>query len=144
METVEFLGKVELFKQVGKDALEQLAPRMRLVYLQQGQIIKDDDPVDGLYIMKAGMAKVTKSAERWEAEAVLAILREGDCFGEISLIDGLPRSASVTAMEPSQCYFLPRETFLAALEENPEIAAGMLPALAAMVRNADRWIAQLL
>ena len=74
--------------------------------------------------------------------AVLTILRQGNSFGEIGLIDGLPRSAGVSAMGTVECYFLPRAEFLAALEENPEIALGMLPALAAMVRNADQWIAR--
>ena len=144
METAEFLGNVELFKRVKPQALEHLATQVRLVDLPEGHIIKDSDPVDGLYIIKTGMAKVTKTADRWEGEAVLAILRRGNSFGELGLIDGLPRSANVTAMEPTQCYFLPRDNFLLALEQNPEIAAGMLPALAVMVRNADQWIAQLL
>jgi len=143
-EIAEFLAGVDLFRYVKPDALESLAPRIGLVYLPEGPIVKESDPVDGLYIIKSGMAKVTKSAERWEAEAVLAILRPGQCFGEIGLIDGLSRSANVTATEPTQCYFLPREAFLQALEESPEIGAGMLPALAAMVRSADRWVAQLL
>ena len=74
----------------------------------------------------------------------MAILGKGDCFGEIGLIDGLPPSADVTAMEAMECYFLARDTFLLALEENPEIALGMLPGLGTMVRSADQWIAQLL
>lgn len=47
-------------------------------------------------------------------------------------------------MESMECYFLPREAFLAALEENPNIALGMLHGLGAMVREADQWIARLL
>jgi CRP-like cAMP-binding protein len=60
------------------------------------------------------------------------------------LIDGLPPSANVTAMESMECYFLPREAFLAALEENPKIALWILNSLGAMVRAADQWIARLL
>jgi CRP-like cAMP-binding protein len=90
------------------------------------------------------MAKVTKGSDGWEAEAVLGILRQGQWFGEIELIDGLPPFANVTAMEPMECCFLPRETFMSALENNPEIAVGLLPGLGTMVRNADQWIAQLL
>ena len=97
-----------------------------------------------MYIIKSGVAKVTRSSENWEAEAVLAILRQGDCFGEIGLIDGLPPSANVTAMESMECYFLAREAFLTALEENPKIALGMLPSLGQMVRAAGQWIARLL
>ena len=67
----------------------------------------------------------------------LATLTRGDFFGEIGLIDGLPRSANVTAMQLTECYFLPRPVFLTALRESPEIALGLLPALTRMVRNAD-------
>ena len=142
--TAEFLAGVELFKNLEPEVLQELGSGMRMVYLLEGHIIQDNDPVDGLYIIESGMAKVTKASERGDAEAVLAILQPGSAFGEIGLIDGLPRSATVTTMEPTWCYFMPREAFLAALEEHPEIAVGMLPALAAMVRNADQWIAQLL
>ena len=47
-------------------------------------------------------------------------------------------------MEEMECYFMARDAFHPALEENPEIALGMLPGLANMVRSADQWIAQLL
>jgi len=143
-QTVEFLSKVDLFKEVKGESLERLAGQIRLVALSEGEIIfREDEPADGLYIIKSGMAKVTKWATESEGvAAVLSILRQGNSFGEIGLIDGLPRSAGVSAMGPVECYFLPRAEFLAALEENPEIALGMLPALAAMVRNADQWVAQ--
>ncbi len=140
----EFLSHVDLFKHLERDVLEGLGARMRMVYLLEGHIIQDNDPVDGLYIIESGRAKVTKSSQDGETEAVLAILQPGSSFGEIALIDGLPRTATVTTMEPTWCYFLPREAFLTALEESPQIAAGMLRALAAMVRNADQWIGQLL
>ena len=148
MGTTEFLSSVGLFKHLKEDALERLASQLRLVYLPEGHMIRDTHrdtkPADGLYIIKSGVAKVTKPSQTWEAEAVLAILVKGDCFGEIGLIDGLPPSADVTAMEAMECYFLARDVFLIALEENPEIALGMLPSLGTMVRSADQWIAQLL
>ena len=148
MGTTEFLAKVGLFKHVKEDALARLAAQVRLVYLPEGHMIRntnrDTTSVDGLYIVKSGVAKVTKPSESGEAEAVLAIPRPGHCFGQIGLIDGLPPSANVTAMEPMECYFLPRDAFLRALKDNPEIAVGMLPGLSSMVRSADQWIAQLL
>ena len=148
LETTEFLANVGLFKHVKEAALVRLASQLRLVYLPEGHMIRntnrDTTSVDGLYIVKSGVAKVTKPSQSWEAEAVLAILGHGHCFGEIGLLDGLPPSANVTAMEAMECYVLSREDFLPALEENPEIALGMLPGLANMVRSADQWIAQLL
>lgn len=148
METAEFLVRVDLFKHLKASALELLAARLRLVHFAEGHMIRDtrrdNAPADGLYIIKSGTAKVTRAANSLEAEAVLAILLQEQCFGEIGLIDGLPPSANVTAMEPMECYFLRREDFMTALVDNPEIAVGMLPSLGTMVRSADQWIAQLL
>ena len=145
METKEFFHGVGLFRYLTDIQLERLAGLAVDVSLPEGNIIMDNDTADGLYIIKSGMAKVTKSAaDTAGVEAVLAILREGNSFGEISLIDGLPRSANVTAMGPMECYFLPRNSFMLAVKEAPEIALGMLPALASMVRSADQWVAQLI
>ena len=134
---VAFLREVSLFQYVERDGMTRLASRVREVSLPAGHVLKENEPADGLYIIRSGLVKVTKPASTHQAEVDLAILRRGNFFGEIGLIDGLPRSASVTALEATECYFLPRPVYITAVRENPEIALGMLPALAAMVRNAD-------
>lgn len=144
METIEFLRKVDIFKYVDAEGLNQLASQVRLISLPEGTIMRSNDDVDGLYIIKSGAVGVTKAAESGVAEALLATLRQGASFGEIGLLDGLPRSANVSALEPLECYYLSRESFLNALEEHPEIARGMLPALATMVRNTNKMVAELL
>ena len=144
METEEFLGKVNLFQRLDQRGLRRLAEQVRLIQIPEGHIIQDRDPVDGLYIVRSGTARVSKAAQRGEGEAVLALFGPGESFGEIALIDGLPRSANVIAMEPMECYFLGREAFLAALEQHPDMCLSLLSALATMVRTADRWIAELL
>ena len=97
--------------------MECLAGRLPLVALSEGEIVfRQNEPSDCLYIIKSGMAEATKSAT--EAEGVaedLSILRQGNSFGEIGLIDGLPRTAGVSAMGPAECYFVPRAEFLAVL-----------------------------
>ena len=140
---VAFLREVSLFQYLDKDGMNRLASRVRQVSLPAGHVLEENEPADGLYIIRSGLVKVTKPASSHQAEVDLAILSRGNFFGEIGLIDGLPRSASVTALEPTECYFLPRPVYITAVRENPEIALGMLPALAAMVRNADQ-IAQTL
>ena len=134
---VSFLGQVEIFQHLSKATLERLASRVRSVSLVDGHIFEENEPTDGLYIITSGMVRVTKPAGTGEVEVDLATLIRGDFFGEIGLIDGLPRSAKVTAMEPTECYFLPRPVFLTALRESPEIALALLPALTRMVRSAD-------
>ena len=54
---VEFLGDVDLFIHLNAGALESLAARMGLVYLSEGPVVKESDPVDGLYIIKFGMVR---------------------------------------------------------------------------------------
>ncbi|MDA0263028.1 MAG: cyclic nucleotide-binding domain-containing protein [Chloroflexi bacterium] len=151
-EKINFLGKTELFKELPQEVLRQLAEETRMVYHPKGFRIRnteradgeDTTLIDGLYVIKFGAAKVTKASEFGDAEAVVAILGNGNWFGEIGLIDGLPPSANVTAMSPMESFFLPRESFWNALNENPKIAVAMLPALGNMVRMADQWISQLL
>ena len=142
-ETVEFLGNLSIFKNLQPDVLESLADRVKLVAIPEDPVFQENDPVSELYIIKSGAAKVTKSAEGGGPEAVLSILKAGDSFGEIGLIDGLPRSANVTA-QPMECYSLDRDVFFSILERHPEMARGLLLSLAGMVRNADEWLARTL
>ncbi len=145
MQTNEFLGGVEIFKQLTPPQLERLSVSAVELSFPVGDIFSDNDDADGLYIIKTGMVKVTKAAaETSGVEAVLAILKPGNSFGELSLIDGLPRSANVAAMAPTVCYFLPRDSFTLVLRENPEIAYAMLPALVSMIRSSDQWVASLI
>jgi len=144
MEAEEFLCNVELFKRLDKTSLSHLAAKLKLVSLPEGLLVKTGDPGDALYVVKSGTASVTKSAGSGGMEAVLALLKPGDSFGEVALVDGLPRTADVTAMQPMECYVLSRDDFIAALDEHPEIARDLLPCLAAMVRGADKWIASLI
>ena len=151
-EKLLFLGKIALFKHLNPAVLDRLAADTHVVYFPEGHLIRDiarrasqeSEAIDGLYVIKSGAAKVTRPSENGDIEAVVAILREGRWFGEVELIDGLPPSANVTAMNQMECYFLQRGAFLDVLRENPEIAIGMLPGLGSMVRSADQWIAQLL
>jgi len=129
-----FLANVQLFKHLSREVLQKLASRIHIVALLTGHVIKENEPTDGLYIIKSGMAQVTKPAASDDLAVDLATLAQGESFGEIGLIDGLPRSATVTAIEPMTCSYLPRPVFLTAVSEYPEISLGLLPSMA---RNAD-------
>jgi len=144
METEEFLGKVELFKDLDRASLSHLATKVQLVSLPEGPLVRKGDPGDALYIIKSGLASVTTSSGSDEIGIVLAELKSGDCFGEVALIDGRPRTADVTVTQPMECYKLPRDAFLVAVREHPEIAIGLLPRLATMVRASDEWLDDLL
>ena len=76
-------------------------------------------------------------------EITFADLAEGDYFGELSVIDGLPRSAGVMAVEDCLILSLPRRLFLAILADYPETALKVMQRLAKMVRNANERIMDL-
>ena len=136
----DFFRGVDLFKYLTESQLERMAKMAAKVSFPKGKVIKASDAPEGVYIVESGIAKVTKSQMDSSCdEAELGILREGSSFGELSTIDGLPRSANVIAMEPVTCYFLPRNDFMLALKETPEIGLAMLHAFAAMVRKANNW-----
>ena len=140
MDTKDFFRGVDLFKYLGENQLERLATMAVRRSFPEGIIIRERGADDGLYILESGVAQVTTStAGDCGSGAVLATLHEGNCFGEISLIDGLPRSANVNAIVPIVCYFLPREAFMNVLMENPQIALAMLQSFASMVRSTNNW-----
>ena len=142
METTEVLAKLSILQHLGTEEMKILAAGAELVSFAEGPVFEEDDPSDGLFVINRGTAKVTKSSQLGETEAVLNLLKSGDSFGEIGLVDGLPRTATVTAMAPMECWFLSRDAFLKILEERPKIAVSMMMSLAAMVRHADDWVAR--
>ena len=97
MEAEEFIRRVEIFKYLDDTALGHLASKLELVSLTEGPLMTEADPVDCLYIIKSGAARVTKVTDSGQ-EVVLAELKRGDSFGELALIDHAPRSATVEAL----------------------------------------------
>ena len=136
--TADAVGHVPIFRYLDRWVIERLADQTSIVACPRGPIFHEGDSGDGLYIIKSGTVKVTKSVTGDLPEAVLAFLHDGDSFGELQLIDGLPRSASVIAMESVECYLLGREPFSTILEQRPEVARSLLRPLAAMLRNTNQ------
>ena len=138
------LSNVALFKALDEESLALLADKLTLVKFPEGIVVKEGDPGDAAYIIKSGTANVTKSAESGGAEVVLASLKPGATFGEVAILDNMPRTATVVATEDMECYRLSRDDFLAVLDDHPEIAKGMLFGFASMVRNTNQMINGLL
>jgi CRP/FNR family cyclic AMP-dependent transcriptional regulator len=96
------LAAIPFFGGLDPDALERLAASMRSRRFRRGEVIFHiGDPGDALFAIISGEVKITLPAETGE-EAILATLRPGDVFGELALLDGAPRSASATALTPTE------------------------------------------
>jgi len=86
----------------------------------------------GFYLILEGSAEVSRSGEK------LAKLGSGAFFGEMSLLDGAPRSADVIALEDTQCLVLTPWAMKSVVSANPDVALGMLEELARRLRDTDR------
>jgi CRP-like cAMP-binding protein len=112
-----FLPKVPIFGGLPDTALQRLLELMQLRVCTPGQIIcREGDPAREMFIVHTGGVEVRKRAH--DGEACLARLRAGDEFGEMSLIDIQPRSASVVACEPTELYVLGNMDLLTLYEED--------------------------
>lgn len=98
------------------------------------------DPGDGCYRVEQGLLKVSMISPSG-AERILAIVGPGGLVGELSTIDGLPRSASVSAVRHSELSFLSRAAFQAFADSHPEIYKHLVTLLAERLRDTDAVVA---
>ena len=103
-------------------------------------IIKENDTGDTAYILEKGRARVTRRLEGREIE--LGTVEAGEPFGEMSIIDEKPRSATVTAMEETLVREIHRRDFLGALQSDPDTAVAILKVLFERLREAHVKIFQ--
>jgi len=131
-----FLKRVPAFRNLSDKRLNQIINDFTILTRRSGDPVffQTDEDTD-LYIILEGRVKVILSSKRGD-EFVLAELNQGDFFGEMSLIDGNPRSASVIAVEDSTFAVLERRRFLDAIKQDPEIAIELLKSLVQRLRTA--------
>jgi CRP-like cAMP-binding protein len=98
------------------------------------------DPGDGCYHVEQGLLKVSIIGPSG-AERILAILGAGAIVGELSTIDGLPRSASVSAVRDSELSFISRTSFDTFAQDHPEVYKHMVSLLASRLRDTDHVLA---
>jgi CRP-like cAMP-binding protein len=99
----------------------------------------EDEFGDTLFIINKGSIKITRVSEDGR-EVILAILGEGEFFGEMSLLDGQTRSANAIAQTGCHVLILKRHDFLQVLEKFPNIAISLLSELAIRIRKSDQQI----
>jgi CRP/FNR family transcriptional regulator, cyclic AMP receptor protein len=98
------------------------------------------DPGDGCYRIDEGLLKVSMMS-RTGTERILAFMGPGSIVGELSMIDGLPRSAAVVAVRDATLSFLSRASFEAFAQKRPEIYKSLVTLLATRLRETDTVIA---
>jgi CRP/FNR family transcriptional regulator, cyclic AMP receptor protein len=98
------------------------------------------DAADGCYRLEQGLLKVSIASPQGD-ERILTILGPGAIVGELAIIDGLPRSATVVAIRDCKLSFISRKAFVSGLREHPEIYSDLVSTLASRLREADKAMA---
>ena len=137
------LRTVPIFSALRESELNQLGKAMTHHEYAPGDIVVDaGDLGDALYVIAEGTVEVVLKGGAGE-QIVLSRLGRGEHFGEMSLIDGSRRSATVRAIGSCDMLRLDQESFLGAAELHPSIAVGVMRGFSRRLRSADEWIRQL-
>ena len=129
----QFLAKIDLFEGLSKDTLSDLIERGTTLKVPAGSRVIEQGAHDaGLQVVLEGSAAVEVNG------VVREPLGVGDYFGEISLIDGGPRTATVIAETPMTVLTLERPAFRRVLESEPDVAVKILASIATMLRRLQR------
>lgn len=137
MSDVELLASVPIFSELTSLELEELRSRMsRQKYKKNNMILMEDEFGDTFFIISKGTVKITRVSEEGR-EVILAMLGEGDFFGEMSLLDGETRSANAIAFDDAQVLILKRHDFIDLLQKYPKIAISLLAEMARRIRKSD-------
>ena len=125
------LADLPLFARISKRRLRKVASLAQIQEFSPGAIVVESgQPSDAFYLILGGRAKVLGKSRR--------TLGTGDYFGEMGLIDGEPRSATIAAEGELQAMKLPRRPFLKLLNQEPQIATAMMAELAARIRSLEK------
>jgi CRP-like cAMP-binding protein len=137
------LQQIPLFADLEPSEIDLLYRRVKTRSCAKGtMILQEEEPGDALFMIVSGRAKVVHLSEDGR-EIILDMLGQGDFFGEMALLDQEPRSANVTAVEPTEILVLERRAFLNEIEREPKIAVKMLAELSRRLRRADEKIQDL-
>jgi CRP/FNR family transcriptional regulator, cyclic AMP receptor protein len=137
---LDALAQSVVLRGLPRTELERLAAVMRRRTYRRAEVIfHQGDPGESLHVVCQGKLKVVITGDNGE-EAVLAILGPSDVFGEMAILDGGPRSATVTALEQVETAVLNRSDFIQLLRSAPAMVDGLLASLARTIRRADEDI----
>lgn len=132
------LAHVDLFAGLDKKELRHIANSCQERKFSAGTVLmQQGDTGAGLFVLISGKVRITQTTGAQSESEDLGTAGPGDVLGEMSLLDDLPRSATVTALEDTTALLLPIWEFRTSLRSSPEIAVKLLAALSHRLRKAE-------
>lgn len=139
-----YLRQVDIFANLSEEDAQELMAVARKRSFRAGEVIfHRDDPGQVLYIIKEGKVKIALISPDGQ-EISLVVFGKGECFGDLALLDGEPRSADAIALDKVECYTLQRSDFQNAIMKHPTIAIQVLEVLSRRLRKTDQMVENLI
>jgi CRP/FNR family transcriptional regulator, cyclic AMP receptor protein len=136
------LGLIPLFEPLKQDERRHLADLLRRQTIKKGEtLFRRGDEGTALYIIISGCIKITLPSSR-DDEITVTVFSGGDFFGEMALLDGMPRSADAIALEETHLYILNRSDFIKFLVNNESAVRSILYALSMRLRKTDNLLGE--
>jgi CRP/FNR family transcriptional regulator/CRP/FNR family cyclic AMP-dependent transcriptional regulator len=137
------LASVPLFSMLGRKDLTRLGKAVVERRYKKGEtIVKEGEQAVAFFLVTKGRVEVIRGGGA-KRQQKLAELGANSVFGEMALLDGMPRDATVRALDDTECLVLSRWDFVAELRTSPHIAVQMLPILSKRLREANDRLAQM-
>jgi CRP-like cAMP-binding protein len=133
-----------LFRDLGADIHERLRAYARLRSFKRGDVVfSKGDPGNALFAVCAGVVQMTSLSTAGK-NAVFSLIKQGEIFGEIALLDGKPRTTDAVAFTDCTLMMIERRDFMPLLRSHPEVAINLLEVLCAKLRRTTEQVEDLL
>lgn len=116
------LKEITLFKGLSQEEIEKLSNMLSEAFYKKGEVIwEEGSPEQGMHIIDYGKVRVVRKTKEGDRQ-ILAVLKDNNFYGELSLLDGRSHSASVEALEDTKVFVLQRADMERLLQESPQTA----------------------
>lgn len=140
MDTLRSLRRMLLFAGLSRRELEAIAQITTQQQYERNQvIIEAGERGTAVFLLTSGAVRISVQGQGGR-EIILGVLYPDDSFGEMSLLDGLPRSATVTAVEESEVLVISRKDFLQCIEKAPQVAVKIIVTLSLRLRRMNQKV----
>jgi CRP/FNR family cyclic AMP-dependent transcriptional regulator len=143
MKPTDLLSNIDLFREMTPQDLTYLGSRTESLSFSRNKIIFNaGDAGNDLYMIRSGRVEIYIPQKKKENRIILAVLSAGRFFGELSLFDKKPRSATARAVEPAEILVLKQKVLLAYLQTRPRAAVALLGEMSARLRRTNELLSQ--
>ncbi|UQZ86734.1 cAMP receptor protein [Paenibacillus konkukensis] len=137
---IELLNKVPLFSKLNHQQLEAISTICTKKTFKPGTVLfNEKEPGSIFYILSSGSIKIYTATSSGE-EMILSLMKAGDSFGELSLIDGKPRSASAQTLEESVLISITAPSFIGLMKTHFGISLGIMQEMCSRLRDTNQHV----